>query len=316
MISDKIIAVVIPCYNEESQITGVISSLPEYIDHIYVVDDKSTDNSVEVIESLSQSSDKLTLIKHDANRGNGASRITGLKKCLDSKADVVCLLDGDGQMDINSLRDLIQPVLEGRHDIVKGNRFFTGEAWKQMPRIRYFGNAFLSLMTKIVSGYWQIADFQSGYIVLNRKTLELLPLDHLYKDYGFPNDLLIHANVFGLRVADHPVKPIYNVGEKSGINYITLIPKLSWLLFTRFFWRMKEKYIIRDFHPLVFFYLFGMGLLVLSIPLMIRFFYKWYTTLYVPPITALALMFVLISGFQFIFFAMWFDMSYNKSKSE
>lgn len=316
MISEKTIAVVIPCYNEESQISGVISSLPEYIDHVFVVDDKSTDSTVALIEKLSQSSNRLVLLKHEINQGNGAARITGLKKCLEIKSDIICLLDGDGQMDTNSLRELIEPVLSGKSDIVKGNRFFSGEAWKQMPRIRYFGNAILSLMTKIVSGYWQIADFQSGYIVLNRKTLELLPLDHLYKDYGFPNDLLIHANVFGLRVADHPVKPIYNVGEKSGINYISLIPKLSWLLFSRFFWRMKEKYIIRDFHPLVFFYLFGIGLLVSSIPLTIRFFYKWYTTLDVPPITALALIFVLISGFQFIFFAMWFDMSYNQSKSE
>lgn len=316
MISDNIIAAVIPCYNEESQISQVISGLPEYIDHIYVVDDKSTDGSVVLIKSLVQSNNKIVLIKHEINQGNGASRVTGLKKCLDIKADVVCLLDGDGQMDANSLSELIAPVLNGKSDIVKGNRFFSGEAWQQMPRIRYFGNAILSLMTKIVSGYWHIADFQSGYIVVNRRTLELLPLDHLYKDYGFPNDLLIHANVFGLRVSDHPVKPIYNVGEKSGINFISLIPKLSWLLFSRFFWRMKEKYVIRDFHPLVFFYLFGMGLLVSSIPLAIRFFYKWYTTLDVPPITALALIFVLISGFQFIFFAMWFDMSYNKNKSE
>ena len=316
MISDNIIAAVIPCYNEESQISGVIGGLPEYIDHIYVIDDRSTDDSVELIESLIQSNDKIILLKHENNQGNGASRITGLKKCLEMKADIVCLLDGDGQMDPSSLKSLIDPVLNDRLDITKGNRFFSGEAWQQMPRVRYFGNAILSLLTKIVSGYWHIADFQSGYMVMNRRTLELLPLDHLYKDYGFPNDLLIHANVFGLRVGDHPVRPIYNVGEKSGINLISLIPKMSWLLFTRFFWRMKEKYIIRDFHPLVFFYLFGLSLLVLSVPLMIRFFYKWYTTLDVPPITALALIFVLISGFQFIFFAMWFDMSYNKSKSE
>ncbi|PCH94878.1 MAG: ribonuclease BN [Bacteroidetes bacterium] len=316
MISEKVIAVVIPCYNEESQIHGVIGSLPDYVDHIVIIDDKSTDNSVELLENLSEANSKIILIKHEVNKGNGAARISGLKKCLDLEPDIICLLDGDGQMDIKSLRGLIDPVLAGKSDIMKGNRFFSGEAWKQMPRIRYFGNAILSLMTKIVSGYWHIADFQSGYIVVNRKAIELIPLDHLYRDYGFPNDLLIHANVYGLRVSDHPVKPIYNVGEKSGINLLSLIPKLSWLLFSRFFWRMKEKYVIRDFHPLVFFYLFGMGLLMLSIPLMARFFYKWYTTLDVPPITALALIFVLISGFQFIFFAMWFDMSYNQGKSE
>ncbi|MBL4657151.1 MAG: hypothetical protein JKX73_04065 [Flavobacteriales bacterium] len=182
-----------------------------------------------------------------------------------------------------------------------------------MPRIRYFGNAILSLMTKVVSGYWQIADFQSGFMAIRKSVIEQIDLDHLYKDYGFPNDLLIHANVIGARAMDYPVKPIYQVGEKSGINIWIITPKIGWLLFRRFFWRLKEKYVIRDFHPLVFFYMASMMLLLISLPLAFRFFYVWYKVGDVPPITALALMFVLISGFQFLFFAMWFDMSYNKN---
>ena len=312
MLSEKTIAAVIPCYNEESQIGHVIETLPDFIDKIIVIDDKSSDKTIEVVESLQSSNDKILLIKHDKNQGNGAARITGLKKCLTIDIDIICLLDGDGQMDIGELPNLLKPVLEGDADLVKGNRFFSGEAWEQMPRIRYLGNAFLSLLTKIVSGYWHIADFQSGYIVVNKKIIELIQLDHLYKGYGFPNDLLIHANIYNARVVDIPIKPIYHIGEKSGIRYGEIIPKIGWLLFRRFFWRLKEKYVIRDFHPLVFFYLSGLLLLLISIPLVFRFFIRWYIDGNVPQITALALLFVLISGFQFIFFAMWFDMNSNK----
>lgn len=312
MLSEKTIVCVIPCFNEESQIGKVIETIPDFIDKIIVVDDKSSDRTVDVVEGLQKTNDKIFLIKHDKNQGNGAARITGLKKCLTIKADIICLMDGDGQMDVDELPNLLQPIIEDKADMVKGNRFFSGEAWEQMPRIRYLGNAFLSLLTKIVSGYWHIADSQSGYIVIKKEIIELIHLEHLYHGYGFPNDLLIHANIYNARVVDIPIKPIYRIGEKSGIRYWKIIPKIGWLLFRRFFWRLKEKYIIRDFHPLVFFYLSGLLLLLISIPLVFRFFIRWYIDGNVPQITALALLFVLISGFQFIFFAMWFDMNSNK----
>jgi len=313
MLSSSRISLVIPCFNEESQIADVLHGIPGFVDHVVVVDDKSTDRTLEVIAKSVASKDNITLIKHERNLGTGAARVSGIKKSLESEPDIICLCDGDGQMDLSILELLINPVLNGEADLIKGNRFFSGEAWQQMPKIRYFGNALLSLMTKVVSGYWHISDFQSGYIVMTAKVVRQIDLDHLYENYGFPNDLLIHANVVGARVKDFPVKPIYKVGEKSGINYLTVVPRIKWLLFRRFFWRLKEKYIIRDFHPLVFFYMAAIMLLLFSIPLAFRFFYVWYHVGDVPPITALALMFVLISGFQFLFFAMWFDMSYNKN---
>ena len=126
-----------------------------------------------------------------------------------------------------------------------------------IPRYRYLGNALLSLLTKIASGYWHVADSQSGYTAVSLEYLELLDLDRLYPRYGFPNDLLVHLNVWNARVRDFPSKPIYGVGERSGIRLRKVVPTISWLLYKAFWWRLWQKYVIRDFHPLVFFYVLG-----------------------------------------------------------
>src|SRR5256886_12337013 len=168
------------------------------------------------------------------------------------------VMAGDNQMDPYDLEHLVQPVARGEVDYAKANRLVTGEAWKLIPRARYLGNAVLSLFTKIASGYWHIADSQSGYTAISKQMLDVLDLDRIYTGYGFPNDILVHLNVWNARVRDFPSRPIYGVGERSGIRYHKVVPRISWLLVKGFFWRLREKYVIRDFHPLVFFYAFGM----------------------------------------------------------
>ncbi len=189
---------------------------------------------------------------------------------------------------------------------------FTGEAFQKIPRVRYFGNAFLSLLTKIASGYWHVADFQSGYTAINRKALEIIDWNSMYKGFGQPNDLLIRLNVFNFRVSDVPVEPVYNVGEKSGMRISKVIFTISWLLVKMFFWRMKEKYIIRDFHPFIFFYSIGGFFGLLTIILFIRLLFMWAVLGHIPPINALASMFAFMSASLFILFAMWFDMEANR----
>ena len=313
MYRDKSIGIVIPAYNEEINIRQVIDGLPSYIDYIAVVDDASNDNTPEILKGLKKTNNKLSIITHDRNKGNGAARVSGIKNCLANGAELIGLIDGDGQMDIAELQQFLDKIIDDDIDLVKGNRFFSGEAWEKIPKVRYLGNATLSLLTKIVSGYWHIADSQSGYFVGSRQLFELVNLDHLYTDYGFPNDLIIHANIVNARIIDIPIKPIYNVGEKSGIKYYKLIPKMSWLLFRRFLWRLREKYIIRDFHPLVFFYFLGFIFGIISIALFSRIFYIWFILgLGIPSINALAAMFSFMSFSQFTLFAMWFDMEANK----
>jgi len=220
---------------------------------------------------------------------------------------------GDNQMDPRDLKNVLRPVAKGVVDYTKGNRLFQGDAWNMIPRYRYLGNSFLSLMTKIASGYWHIADSQTGYTAVSLRALKKLNLDSIYKRYGMPNDMLIKLNQYDFKVRDIHVRPVYNIGEKSGIRLVKVIPKISWLLFKGFWKRLFYKYVIKDFHPLIFFYILSFILLIASIPLTIRLFYVWAVRGDIPDINAMALVFTVISGLQTLFFGMWFDMDYNKN---
>jgi glycosyltransferase involved in cell wall biosynthesis len=312
MYKTKKIGVVIPAYNEETQIRHVIETMPDFIDQIIIVDDNSKDKTIDVIKDCQKINPRITLIRHSVNKGAGGAMVTAYNYVKDQDIDVAVRMDGDGQMNPDDLPALLDPVVEGRADYSKGNRLFTGEAYQKIPKIRYFGNAFLSLFTKIASGYWHVADSQSGYTAINKKALQLIDWDKLYTWYGHPNDILVRLNVLNFRVTDVPVAPIYNIGEKSGIKIGRAIFKIGWLLIKLFFWRMKEKYIIRDFHPLVFFYMQGIFFFILTVLLFIRLFIIWGMTGHIPKINALAAMFSFVSASLFTLFAMWFDMEANK----
>lgn len=315
MLEGKRIGVVIPAYNEEKLIGRVIETMPDFVDCIYIVDDCSSDATRERVKSyLCQPcfKERLELVPHEINQGVGAAINTGYQKAVQDGLEVVAVMAGDAQMDPDELDRVCLPVVRNETDYVKGNRLFTGEAWTLIPRYRYLGNAFLSLLTKIASGYWHIADSQTGYTALSAEAIKLMPLNKLYARYGYPNHLLVMLNIFNQRVKDVPVRPVYNIGEQSGIRLWKVIPKMSWLLLKCFFWRMREKYIIRDFHPLVFFYAVGMTLLPLGLVFGFYLFFYRFLNGPVAATSALFAMFLFISGLQFIFFAMWFDMEYNK----
>ena len=313
MYKEKSVCVVIPAYNESSLIGKVIASMPEFVDKIVVVDDASNDKTVEVISHYQQNTNRIVLISHKKNHGVGGAISTGYRWSRDNEYDVTAVMAGDNQMQSSELKRIIEPVVDESADYVKGNRLFYGDAWKLIPHYRYLGNSFLSLMTKIASGYWHIADSQSGYTAISLIALKRIDLDKIYNDYGMPNDLLIKLNQHDFRVRDVHIKPVYNVGEKSGIKLRKVIPKISWLLFKGFWQRLFFKYVIRDFHPLIFFYLLSFFLLTFSVPLAIRLFYLWAVRGDIPDMNALALIFTIISGLQTFFFGMWFDMEYNKN---
>jgi glycosyltransferase involved in cell wall biosynthesis len=312
MYKGKKICVVIPVYNEETQIGRVIETMPDYIDQLVIVDDKSKDKTIETIKSYQKKYNHITLLEHEFNKGVGGAMATGYNFLKDRDFDAVVRMDGDGQMHPKDLPALLDPVVDGQTDYSKGNRLFTGEAYQKIPKIRYFGNAFLSLFTKIASGYWHVADSQSGYTAINQKALQMIDWDKMYQWYGQPNDVLVRLNVHNFKVKDVPVQPVYNIGEQSGIKYKKVIFTIGWLLIKLFLWRMKEKYIIRDFHPLVFFYLLGGIFGIITIALFGRLFFYWYIVGKIPSINALAAMFSFISASQFSLFAMWFDMEANK----
>jgi glycosyltransferase involved in cell wall biosynthesis len=311
MLEGKTVAVVVPAHDEEHLIAETLRGLPSLVDRVFVVDDASRDATADRARAIGDP--RVEVLSHERNVGVGAAIVTGYKRALAERIDVTAVMAGDNQMDPADLPAIAGPVARGEVDYAKANRLFTGQAWELIPRTRYLGNAVLSLLTKIASGYWHVADSQAGYTAVGLRTLELLDLDRIYTRYGFPNDMLVHLNVWNARVRDVPSRPIYGVGERSGIRLRRVVPRISWLLVKGFFWRLREKYVIRDFHPLVFFYLLGIVMTLLGLGLgafvaASRIFAGDDITAGTATLVAL----LLISGSQFTLFAMWFDMESNK----
>jgi glycosyltransferase involved in cell wall biosynthesis len=310
MLEGKTVAVVVPAYDEEALVGTTISAVPEFVDRIIVVDDASRDGTADAARAVGDP--RVDVVSHERNSGVGAAIVTGYRRALEDGADLACVMAGDNQMDPADLAKIALPVARGEVEYTKANRLISGEAWQVIPRSRYLGNAMLSFLTKIASGYWHVADSQSGYTAASREILEQLDLDRVYPGYGFPNDMLVHLNVWNARVRDVPSRPVYGVGEKSGIKIRKVVPRISWLLVKGFFWRMREKYVIRDFHPLVFFYALGFLMTVLGLGLGIAEVVLRIMGNEVSVGTVVLVALLLIFGSQFTLFAMWFDMESNK----
>ena len=258
MFEGSSIAVVVPCYREETQIRGVIETMPSFVDRIIVVDDHSPDGTADVVRACMREHPRVELLRQDQNRGVGAAIATGHKRALQLGMDVSVVMDGDGQMPPDELPDILRPVTSGQADYAKANRLVVNSAWKTIPRTRFLGNAVLSLLTKIASGYYQVADSQSGYTAIRTDMLRRIDLDAMYPRYGYPNDMLVRLNVLRARVVDVASVPRYDVGEVSTLRIRRVVFTMSWLLTKRFFWRLWKLYVVRDFHPLTLFYALGM----------------------------------------------------------
>jgi glycosyltransferase involved in cell wall biosynthesis len=310
MLDGKRVAVIVPAHNEQSLVGTTIGGIPDFVDRIYVVDDASSDGTAAAARATGDG--RVGVIVHERNGGVGAAIVTGYRRAVADGVDVACVMAADNQMDPADLIRIVTPVAAGDVDYAKANRLVSGEAWRVMPRSRYLGGAILSFLTKIASGYWHVADSQSGYTAASREILEQLDLERIYPRYGFPNDMLVHLNVWNARVRDVPARPVYGVGERSGIKIPAVVPRISWLLIKGFFWRMREKYVIRDFHPLVFFYLLGFVMTICGLGLGIAEVVLRLMGNAVSVATVVLVALLLIFGSQFSLFAMWFDMESNK----
>ena len=309
------VGVVVPAYNEERQIEGVLATMPDFVDRIFVIDDCSADKTSDVTKHWAKGrghAHRVQLIRHETRGGVGRSITTGYKAALEDGMEVVAVMAGDGQMDPTELPMILEPVADGKADYSKGNRLTSGVAWEKTPHVRYLGNAFLSLLTKIASGYWHVADTQSGYTAISAEALRAINLDDLYPSYGYPNDMLVRLNIRNFRVADVHITPRYGIGERSSMKVWKVIPTVSFLLLRGFFYRMFEKYVIRDFHPLVFFYALGFLLVTIGFVLGVVETIAKITQGNIAIATIVLVALLGISGLQLLLFAMWFDMEYNK----
>jgi glycosyltransferase involved in cell wall biosynthesis len=260
MYRDKRIGVSVPAYNEEKLIGKTISEIPNFVDRIYVVDDASTDRTAEVVTNIMKKDKRVELIRHRQNQGVGGAIVSGWKKGLEECMDILVVMSGDNQMDPAYLPNLLDPIIDGKADIAKGTRFYGGH-WKEMPKIRVLGTLMLNILNKIASGYWNVNDPQNGYVAISSEALKKLDLDSLSKGYTFENDVLIKANVAGLRVVNVPVRIRYKIGERSKLKILKFARFTSLFLFKSFLWRVWVKYLRRG-HPIGVLYYVGTGLII------------------------------------------------------
>ena len=300
------IGVVIPAYNEEKLIKTTVNGIPDYVDKIYVINDCSTDKTAEVLESIDNP--RLQIITHEVNQGVGAAILHGYQRSLKENMDIVAVMGGDNQMNPLQLPKLLMPIIEGKADYTKGNRLLSEEFRVGMSKWRSFGNGLLTMITKISSGYWHIMDPQNGYTAISREALSNMDLHNLYTYYGYCNDILVKLNAFGLRTVDVTMPARYGQ-ERSTIKYSSYMGKVSIMLFKKFLWRLKMKYMVLSFHPLVLFYILGMilvpaGVLLGGYIVAAKLLMGWTVSANLPLMDAL----FLIMGIQFTLFAMLFDM--------
>lgn len=226
MYRDLYVAVVMPAYNEASHILQAVRAVPEFVDRIVVVDDASTDGTGEALFDLADP--RLTVVRHEKNLGVGAATKTGYRLCLQSEADVIAVMDGDGQMDGRDLSLLLDRIAAGA-DYVRGNRFLHTESLPGMPVTRYLGNRLFSFLTRRAASFNGSLDAQCGYSAIRRGALERLDLDSMYDRYGFPNEMFFAAVRAGLIMESVPVRVIYG-DEVSHINPLTVVPTVMYLI--------------------------------------------------------------------------------------
>jgi len=313
MYSQHSIGVVIPAYNEEELIESTLTSIPSYVDRVYVVDDASTDGTGGKIQSL-RDMDRITYIRHERNRGVGAAIATGYKKALQDGVDIVAVMAGDNQMDPRHLPALLDPIIWKVADYTKGNRLVHTTLRKGMSPWRSFGNSVLTYMTKMSCGYFEMIDPQNGYTAISRQTLSRLNLDEIYPRYGYLNDMLAKMNVLGCRIMD-VIMPARYGNEKSKIRYGFYIVQVSWLLLKTFLWRLYMKYFILNFHPLIIFYVTGFFLTLVGLASMIYAVWQKFSIpgseLFIHGILSLMLFMI---GMQFVLFGILFD-NQNRGKT-
>ncbi|MEP6657606.1 MAG: glycosyltransferase family 2 protein [Betaproteobacteria bacterium] len=240
------IAVVIPCYRVKEQVLAVIADIGAEVQRIYVVDDACPQATGRFVREQCRDA-RLTVIIHDRNRGVGAAVVSGYRAALADGADVIVKIDGDGQMDPACLPQIAGPVAAGVADYAKGNRFYDFELLDEMPRLRLVGNAIVSLVSKIASGYWDVMDPTNGYTAVHRAALQRLPLDKLDSRYFFESDMLFRLYTIRAVVQDVPLPSRYR-GEPSSLS----LPRAA-LAFPVKYARATVKrifyaYFLRDFN--------------------------------------------------------------------
>lgn len=242
--STPVIAVVIPSYKVTAHILGIIGRIGPECTRIYVVDDKCPDESGNYVESNCQDP-RVVVLRHEVNQGVGGAVMTGYRAAIADGADVIVKVDGDGQMDPSLIPAFIAPIMAGEADYTKGNRFFDLEEIRAMPKVRLFGNAALSFMTKLSSGYWDLFDPTNGYTAIHADVARHLPFGKISKRYFFETDMLFRLNTLRAVVVDVPIDAKYS-DEVSNLKISRILGEFLVKHARNFMKRIFYNYYLRD----------------------------------------------------------------------
>lgn len=308
------IAVVIPCFRVKRHILNVIKTIEHEVEKIYIIDDCCPEKSGQfVIENCSDA--RVKVLFNETNLGVGGAVIHGYRAAMDDDMHIAIKFDGDGQMDPQNIRRVIKPILEYRADYTKGNRFYDLESLKDMPYIRLLGNAALSFLNKLVTGYWEVMDPTNGFTAISVKVLRALPLHKIASRYFFESDMLFRLSTIRAVVLDVPMKARYG-DEESNLRIFNVLTSFPQKYFIRFLKRIIYNYYLRDFNLGSLFLLVGFCLTSFG---SIFGTYSWYHALqlggnYATPtgIIMIAVLSIVI-GFQCLLFFFQQDISVKQT---
>ena len=258
------IAAVVPAYRVEREIESVLCDLPPYLDPIVVVDDASPDRTAAIVSALTERDRRLVLVRHEHNQGVGGAMVSGFRKALELGARIVVKIDGDGQMDLSRLPDLLSPLILGKADYTKGNRFRDFAALRQMPLIRRIGNMSLAFLTKAATGYWNLFDPTNGFLAIRAEALAQLPLDRIDKTYYFETSMLANLYLLGAVVQDVPMPARYR-GEVSSLVIHRVLFEFPPKLLTTLVRRVLLKNFIYDYSMGTIYILVGLPLFLFGV---------------------------------------------------
>jgi dolichol-phosphate mannosyltransferase len=268
--SQRIVAVV-PAYRVEGQIESVLRGLPSYLDRIIVVDDGSPDQTADLVRAAARKDRRVVLLRHESNMGVGAAMVSGFRRALDLKAQIVVKVDGDGQMDTGRLPELLEPLIQGKADYTKGNRFRDFAALRQMPLIRRLGNMGLGFLAKAATGYWNLFDPTNGFVAVRGATLAQLPLEQIDRSYYFEISMLSNLYMLGAVVQDIPMPARYR-DEVSNLMVERVLLEFPPRLLATLVRRIVLKNFLYDFSMVSIYLMAGLPLLLFGLVFGI---YKW-----------------------------------------